>query len=65
MLGTQERIDKFLGIIDEALRTDVQCLIDKYQTSISRWRAFVEYFRNQIELVGTLFKKFTKTENEN
>ncbi|OXU28092.1 hypothetical protein TSAR_013891 [Trichomalopsis sarcophagae] len=57
MLGTQERIDKFLGIMDEALRTDVQHLLDKYQTSASRWQAFVEYFRNQIELKVDMWSK--------
>ncbi|XP_031788362.1 DNA primase small subunit isoform X2 [Nasonia vitripennis] len=57
MLGTQEGIDKFLGIIDEALRTDVQHLLDKYQTSASRWQAFVEYFRNQIESKVDMWSK--------
>ena len=52
MLGTEEGINKFLGIIgEEDLREEVKALFDQYSTSVKRWDAFVSFFKNQMQQV--------------
>lgn len=53
MLGTEEKVLKFLGIIaEEEMRTEVKHILDQYPTSFTKWNAFIEFFRNKIQSVG-------------
>lgn len=53
MLGTEERVTKFLGILsEEDLRNEVKAIFDKHSTSVKRWEAFVNNFREQIQSVS-------------
>ncbi|XP_014213728.1 DNA primase small subunit-like [Copidosoma floridanum] len=50
MLGTEERVLKFLGIIaDDEMRAEVQDLFDEHCTSLTKWNAFIKFFKKQIE----------------
>ncbi|OXU26399.1 hypothetical protein TSAR_009767 [Trichomalopsis sarcophagae] len=50
MLGTEERITKFLGILaEEDLRNEVKAIFDKHSTSVKKWEAFVNHYREQTQ----------------
>ncbi|KAJ8684582.1 hypothetical protein QAD02_020374 [Eretmocerus hayati] len=49
MLGTEDRIVKFLGLLTEDLKFEVKALFDKYSSSVQRWRAFTTFFKEQIQ----------------
>ncbi|XP_011497906.1 PREDICTED: DNA primase small subunit-like [Ceratosolen solmsi marchali] len=50
MLGTSDGIAKFLGIIDkEEMRTIVQRIFEQYSTSLTKWEAFVHFYRHQLQ----------------
>lgn len=47
ILGTEDRINKFLKIIsDDECRDELKLLFDKCSSSNARWNAFVNYIRN-------------------
>lgn len=53
MLDTEERENKFLGIIlEEDLRKEVKTLFDQHSTGVKKWEAFVQFFRDQIQSVS-------------
>lgn len=55
MLGTEDGVTKFLGMFGEDdLRSEVKSVLDKYSTSIKKWEAFVNFFKDQIQSVSHL-----------
>jgi hypothetical protein len=53
MLGTEEGISKFLGVIDnEDMRITVQKIFDQCSTSLTKWEAFIRYYRKQLQNVS-------------
>ena len=58
MLGTDERVSKFLGIIDEEMRDEIKEMLHQYPTSLTRWEAFVIFFKIQCQLVCTILNRF-------
>jgi hypothetical protein len=52
MLGTEDNITKFLGIIaDDEMKLEVRNILNKHLTSGKKWEAFVNFFKDQIHLV--------------
>ncbi|XP_058797555.1 DNA primase small subunit [Phymastichus coffea] len=50
MLDTEERENKFLGIIlEEDMRKEVKEIFDQHLTGVKKWNAFVDFFKNQIQ----------------
>lgn len=43
-LGTDERLQKFLAILDENIRLDFEGVLRKYKTSEERWNAFLDHY---------------------
>lgn len=43
-LGTDERLQKFLAILDEGIRLDFEAVLNKHKTSEDRWNAFVDHY---------------------
>lgn len=43
-LGTDERLNKFLAILDENIRLDFENVLTKYGTSEERWNAFLDHY---------------------
>lgn len=55
MLGAEDEVLKFLGIIaEDEMRIEVKSILDQYPTSLAKWNAFIDFFRNQIQSVGIL-----------
>lgn len=50
-LGTDERLQKFLAILDESVRLDFEKVLRKYQTSEQRWNAFVNHYNTTQKVV--------------
>lgn len=44
MLGTDERLKKFLAVLDEGIRLDFESVMVKQKTSENRWNAFVNHY---------------------
>ncbi|XP_014216064.1 DNA primase small subunit [Copidosoma floridanum] len=50
MLGTEDRVTKFLGIITEDdMRAEAKAELDKHTTSVKKWDAFVSFFKDQLQ----------------
>lgn len=56
MLGTEERVTKFLGIIaEDDLRAEAKVVLDKHSTSVKKWEAFVSFVKEQLQSVSASF----------
>lgn len=51
ILGTDESMSRFLGIISEDMRDELKVLLNQYSTSYDRWQFFVKFFKSQIQSV--------------
>lgn len=52
MLGTEEGVNKFLGlIVEDDLRGEVKVVLDQYITSLQKWEAFIKFYNTQKQLV--------------
>lgn len=61
MLGTEEGVTKFLGVItEEDLRVEVKTILDKHSTSVKKWEAFVGFFKDQLQSVSILNEFFKR-----
>lgn len=57
MLGTEDGETKFLGILGEDdMRNEVKTVFSKHSSSVKKWEAFVNYFKDQIQSVLDLLK---------
>ena len=53
MLSTEERVNKFLGMLGEDdLRAEAKAVLDKHSTSVKKWEAFSSFFKEQIQSVS-------------
>lgn len=53
MLGTEEKETKFLGILgEEEMRAEVKAIFNKHSTSVKKWEAFVNFYKEQIQSVS-------------
>lgn len=43
-LGSDERLQKFLAILDEGIRLDFEKVLRQYNTSAERWKAFLDHY---------------------
>lgn len=50
-----ERLDKFLNIIDQDLRGIFKDILEKYETSEERWKAFEDTFIDLMRKVSNWF----------
>lgn len=49
MLGTDESLKKFLAILDESIRQNVETVLLKHKTSEDRWNAFTNYYNSTLK----------------
>lgn len=47
ILGTDERVNKFVQIFPEEDRQEAKEIFDRYNSSKDRWNAFVKYVKNK------------------